>query len=149
MPTAARWAKMGPEEKQRYLTWTQGWKLRNKARALELARNSYLRKVGELVRVSPLENTLDRIALRARLKAAVRATRAKKARIKDAFTQFVTAEAHDLRELRNQATGILWHVDHIVPLKGKEASGLHIWSNLQVIPALDNLRKGAKNSFPN
>ena len=37
-----------------------------------------------------------------------------------------------------------FHVDHIVPLaKG----GLHCHTNLRVIPAIDNLRKGVKNDF--
>lgn len=61
---------------------------------------------------------------------------------KDEFTKFVHEEAHALCLLRNKLTGIKWHVDHKVPLRHKEISGLHIWNNLQVIPALENLRKG-------
>lgn len=55
--------------------------------------------------------------------------------------ELVMIEAFDLTKLRYRATGIKWHVDHMIPLQAKEASGIHCASNVQVIPEKLNVSK--------
>lgn len=41
-----------------------------------------------------------------------------------------------------KVTGVLWVVDHIIPLQGQGICGLHVPSNLRVITHIENSRKG-------
>ena len=54
---------------------------------------------------------------------------------------WIIKEFYDMAILRTKATNIKHHVDHIIPLKGKNVSGLHVPNNLQVITASENVRK--------
>ena len=53
---------------------------------------------------------------------------------------------YQLAAMLSQASGTQHHVDHIIPLQGRKVSGLHVFSNLRVIPGSDNAKKS--NKFP-
>ena len=66
---------------------------------------------------------------------------ARKHRVKQATPKW--ADLNAIREFYyNCPEG--YHVDHIIPLNGKNVSGLHCIENLQYLPAVENLRKSNK-----
>ena len=72
--------------------------------------------------------------------------RARVSQIKEATP--IWAELNQIKELYKEAkmledsTEIKYHIDHIVPLKGKSVCGLHCIDNLQILTATANLSKG-------
>jgi len=59
--------------------------------------------------------------------------------------RLVIKEIYHLAVLRSEALGVDFDVDHILPLHGTTVSGLHVPSNLQLLPRSQNIRK--KNYF--
>ena len=64
-----------------------------------------------------------------------------------AYPEWARKDKSIVREIQKiyadcKALGKDYHVDHIVPLRGKDVSGLHLPWNLQIIPKEDNLSKG-------
>lgn len=57
---------------------------------------------------------------------------------------WIIKEAYELANLRTKLFGFSWHVDHVIPLRGKRVSGLHVPQNIRVIPALENMQKTNK-----
>jgi hypothetical protein len=75
----------------------------------------------------------------------------RRAALRNALPSWLTAE--DRKAIRAKyeeatrlsvETGEPWEVDHIVPLRGKGVSGLHVPRTLQVIPRRENRRKSNK-----
>jgi hypothetical protein len=122
----------------------KAWRDRNKERLYQ--------KDLEWKRANP--DKVAAIAKRARLKHKGRINAANNKRYTEKLLRmprWLTREdlkmirtLYELAALKTKETGIMWHVDHIIPLKGKLVSGLHVPANLQVIEGRLNIMKNNK-----
>jgi hypothetical protein len=85
-------------------------------------------------------------------KATVNASNAKRRAMRSQATP-AWADLEKIKAMYNVAQYFDWisggfvkhHVDHIVPLRGKNVCGLHVENNLQILIDKDNLRKSNKH----
>jgi hypothetical protein len=88
------------------------------------------------------QKTKDRQAEYVRRRQAAKLQRTPKWLTEDDV--WVMREAYKLAKIRTEMFGFSWHVDHVLPLQGRTVSGLHVPTNLQVIPWIENVRKHNK-----
>lgn len=137
-----RWLENREQELQRSRRWAAANKEKRRASCLAWARKN--------------PDKVREIGLRSRLKNPrkqprdykVAWTAARRAKKRKATPEWLTRAQHTkMRALYAEAarltaeTGIKQHVDHIVPLKGRTVSGLHVPWNLQILPASLNQKK--------
>lgn len=116
----AAWQKRNPEK---VAAKSAAWRAANPERTKQINLESYRRN-----REACIQRTLDRIGKH----------RTPPWANKEAIHE-IYAEARRLSK-----DGEQFHVDHIIPLRGRNVSGLHVESNLRVMAAAENRMKSNK-----
>ena len=117
------------------------WRIKNKDRIYKIAlewRKNNIDKYRAL-QSKAKKNNSAKVNARNAKRRADKLQRTPSWLTKDDF--WLITEVYELAKLRTKHFGFVWHVDHIIPLKGKLASGLHVPLNLQVIEGIENMKK--------
>lgn len=135
---AKEWADKHPE---RVLARTKAWSLANPEKVLARSKEWYYSNK-EYARARQKQyyqaNTASFVA------STVQRKLDKMKRTPSWLTKFDRLKIkclYQLAAMRTRESGEEWHVDHIIPLRGKLVSGLHVPANLRVITASENLSK--------
>ena len=133
----------------------------NKEKRTEYGRSYYKDKKSDILKYKKRHNKENREAIRVRKRVwwkgwyqenkekRLHITRLYQLKKAKASPKWLTSiqlahikRTYRLRQVISEATGLEYHVDHIVPLNGDNVCGLHVPWNLQVLPWDLNLSKG-------
>jgi hypothetical protein len=135
------WRKWYESNKDVHSLRVKSWQSANKERVKNIADKwvkSNPEKVAAKTKRYRLKNP-DKTTANAVASVAKRAKRVPKwLTVED---KWILTEAYGLAKLRTRIFGFVWEVDHIIPLRGKTVSGLHVPTNVQVIPKALNRSK--------
>lgn len=130
-----RWQK---ENREQYNARTRNWYQRNLERERKRGRDNAKR----LRQENPERAKEADKRFRAKhLPSILAKNAARRARLRQRIASWVDLKA--IREFYKNCPSE-YHVDHIIPLLGKNVSGLHCLENLQYLPRLENIAKGNK-----
>ena len=142
-------AKYYKENKERILKRNKNWSSKNKEKHKALQR-SWEAKNKENRRIKQNNRRKERYRKAPhKICEYVSRRNAKKIKAMPSWLnedhKWMIKEIYELSSLRSKATKVKHHVDHIVPLNGKNVCGLHVPWNLQVLTASENCAKGNKH----
>ena len=63
--------------------------------------------------------------------------------------EFVFQETYKLCKIREKCLNIKFQTDHMIPLRSRTVSGLHVWNNFQCLPQVMNISKCNKLIYTN
>lgn len=138
--------KVRARERQRYASSIENQRKKN--RAYHANNRRRMNEKSRIYRQANLERMrkLSRDWHSANIKKDYVRNAARRAQREEARPKWANAffmeEIYDLARRRTLATGMSWHVDHIVPLRNSLVCGLHVEHNLRVIPSKENMAKG-------
>jgi len=150
-----RQKKYAEANKEKVLKASSNWNKKNKEKMLE-ATNRYLQKVKDDPDYKAKKAAITRDwAKNNPEKAAELSARKRCSKLKRMPSWLSSEQKAKIRsfykvaQMMSSAFSVDYHVDHIVPLRGKLVSGLHVPWNLRVIKAEENMGKSNKFSLEN